>query len=83
MPPKRRSKAGADSLFQYNNQVELTFKAQPKEKILEETTDVGDSDDDDANLPILRKKGKKSVDISSSSSDSSSASDSEPEKVDE
>ncbi|CAB4024176.1 NFATC2-interacting -like [Paramuricea clavata] len=84
MPPKRRLRGGSNSsnLFHYNNQVELTFKGQPKEEMLEKVTEVGDSgsDDDNENLPVLRKKGKKNVDTSSSS-DSSSASDSDSEQV--
>ena len=84
MPPKRRPRGGSNSenLFHYNNQVELTFKGQAKETLLKNVAEVGDSgSDDDDNLPILRKRGKKNVDTSSSSSDSSSASDSENEKV--
>jgi hypothetical protein len=86
MPPKRRPRGGSNSsnLFHYNNQVELTFKGQPKEEMLEKVTEVGDSgsDDDNENLPVLKKKkkGKKNVDTSSSS-DSSSASDSDSEQV--
>lgn len=78
MPPKRRPRGGANSqnLFHYNNQVEVTFKAQPKENTLER---VGDSGSDDDNVPVLRKKGKIRGE-SSSSSESSEASDSEPER---
>lgn len=80
MPPKRRALSGSNSvgLFDYNNKVELTFKSQPK--ALASVTDVGDSgsDDDDCNLPVLKKKMKlRSVGTSSSSESSSSASDSE------
>ena len=83
MPPKRRPRGGSNSnsLFQYNNQVELTFKSQPKENNLPKVAEVGDSgSDDDDNYPILKKRGKKNA-AESSSSESSSASDSETEQV--
>ena len=83
MPPKRRPRGASksDSLFQYNNQVELTFKSQTKENNLPKVAEVGDSgSDDDDNYPILKKRGKKST-APSSSSESSSASDSETEQV--
>lgn len=82
MPPKRRARVVSNSadLFHYSNQVELTFKSQPKETILAkaaENVDSSESEDDSA--PILKKKGKKSV--NTSSSESSSASDSEIDEV--
>jgi len=83
MPPKRRPRGGSnkDSLFHYNNQVELTFKSQPMEDNLQKVGEVGDSgSDDDDNYPILKKKGKKST-APSSSSESSSASDSDTDQV--
>jgi hypothetical protein len=84
MPPKRRTRgaSNSNSLFEYNNQVELTFKGQPKENILQNVTAVGDSgSDEDDDYPILKKKkGKKGRKQASSSSDSST-SDSEPEQV--
>ncbi|CAB4038143.1 Hypothetical predicted protein, partial [Paramuricea clavata] len=50
MLPKRRQRGGSNSsnLFHYNNQVELTFKGQPKEEMLEKVTEVGDSGSDDS-----------------------------------